>query len=516
MALRRTPPRWGLKQFVADFIGRNTEFKAYPERWELRKTREGGDHWLEWRYTPKLYQVFWYNMIRVRWSGEVLVGKDWRDNLFFVKVDPSHPMGHVRFARFIEPWQITQDYDTDQLWKLWLEYRTPVPPSPRQCAQSFKYQESKYKLRELFLQKRAEMFRKDPPEDMVRRYMEYRDMKYDIRLADRITKKAMMHKWVWTRNKDTELQEKTAWAQALERYEAWNFFNLDLLRPPSRQRLWKLEEDIRSWKFFDKIENPNYLMDPYKKSGVERYMLTPSYVAGEPVPAAVKGEENPLSVGYMNRGKYRVKPIDFMRVSEQNPFPHFPGKEEFDQWFSEQRKELVIARGELEQMKREGYRPLAVGGDLDPYQLSKTLPDPVASREEQVRLLDEARAERNKIEELKAEAARRLLSQGEEGGAGLVIKTFETAVKTEEFGALKAGDAARFREGSLEFANIEEIEMEGDVEPSGRAAAVSVFGGKAKSLFTTVNFSDDSGEEEGQQEATPKPAPPGSNAPDLK
>ena len=80
--------------------------------------RNVGYHWLEYHYRLPIYQVIWHNILRFHFTREVLVGRDWRGNCFFIKEDPKKPGGVVRYAKFIERHELPQDYDTDLLWKV--------------------------------------------------------------------------------------------------------------------------------------------------------------------------------------------------------------------------------------------------------------------------------------------------------------------------------------------------------------------------------------------------------------
>eukprot|EP01062_Namystynia_karyoxenos_P066888 TRINITY_DN60804_c0_g1_i1.p1 TRINITY_DN60804_c0_g1~~TRINITY_DN60804_c0_g1_i1.p1 ORF type:complete len:572 (+),score=192.72 TRINITY_DN60804_c0_g1_i1:79-1716(+) len=508
MALRHTQKRlFVLGSFRRWLLNRLEQPNSHPVHWEGSDRKyKAGYHWLEWRYTPSLTQLLWYNVLRVRWTGEVMVGKDWRDNVFFVKLDDRHPMKHQRFARFNEPWEMKQDYDADHLWKMWLEYRVEKPPTPQQCARAFKYKEERYNIYNVYLKKQQEKDAADPPEERIRRYQEYRDQKWDMRVQKATVNRLMQQRWLWARHQKADIAAKDMFSRWRGHWEGWNFFQLDLLRPPSKQRLWKLEDDMRTWRFIDAIENPKYLLNPYEKSLDEMYLLTPSHVAGEPMPQFLQAEKKPTARAEVFAPFRRMMPVGTQsemahsRVSDDNPFPHFLHSGEFDEWFAEQRRHLVTARAELEQMKRDGFRPLAIGGDLDPYQLSK---EPLSQEEldkQREQLLIEARDERSELERRKSEAARRILgfdpkdprsktpnaiTRGD-SSAFTPLKLFETAVRTEELGDIAPGSAKQYsinksaESGTQTPAAMPDPEAEEDLRPLAAGAAarpgvVSVF-----------------------------------------
>eukprot|EP01065_Artemidia_motanka_P033007 TRINITY_DN39985_c0_g1_i1.p1 TRINITY_DN39985_c0_g1~~TRINITY_DN39985_c0_g1_i1.p1 ORF type:complete len:526 (+),score=173.44 TRINITY_DN39985_c0_g1_i1:107-1684(+) len=499
-----TVRRWMLEKLEAG--------NSHPVQWiGTDRNTKPGYHWLEWRYTPTLSQIIWYNMIRVRWTHEVLVGKDWRDNLFFVKMDGNHPMKHYRFAKFVEPWELKQDYDADNLWKLWLEYRLESAPSPQACARAFKYKEERYSIWQMYLRKREEEDAKDPPEEKIRRFQEYRDQKWDIRRQRQIMAKLWVQKWVWARNMLPEIANRRTYGRWKMHYEADAFYKLDLLRPPSRQRLWKLEDDIRTWKHIDRIENPKYLLDPFEHNQREVHMLTPSYVAGEPLPQKLQVDKRPTSRYEMQRPLRGGKPMAALselgvsRVSQLNPFPHFSDSNEFDEWFADQRMHLVAARAELEQMKRDGFRPLALGGDADPYQMSKAVASPDQAYKNATQLLAEARDERTMIEKRKSEAAVALLGYDPKVGVQSQHFTkppepFVSAVLTEEGGRIQPGSAALYAaQKQLEGGGgevLEEGEKDGEEDEDLRAGTksagvVSVF--DQQSVFGAIGKPEEKG-----------------------
>ena len=121
MALSRTPLRCGpLRDLVTSMLS-----KEDLPRLQISKkvghlaNRTPGYQWLEHHYRLSLTDLVWYNLLRYHFTKEVLVGKDWRGNLFFMKEDPTQPGGAIRFAKFIEGWELPQDYDADYLWKVW-------------------------------------------------------------------------------------------------------------------------------------------------------------------------------------------------------------------------------------------------------------------------------------------------------------------------------------------------------------------------------------------------------------
>ena len=126
---------------------------------------------------------------------------------------------------------------------------------------------------------------------------------------------------------------------------------------------------------------------------------------------------------------------------------------EYQKWFAEQRKHLVASRSELEQMKRDGYRPQEIGGDLDPYEAARPLEDYNARRKRKMAILDAARTERTALEAKKKEAFRALVGGLQEDMHALDaarVKPFEeTAIYTMAEGKIEPGAARRYRHRQL-------------------------------------------------------------------
>ena len=152
---------------------------------------------------------------------------------------------------------------------------------------------------------------------------------------------------------------------------------------------------------------------------------------------------------------------------------------------------MIAARSELEQMKREGFRPREVGGDEDPYLAA--VPEQTQKEEAHKRflLLDTARKERDAIESRKAEALNRLLGrQNSDLAAALdqqaVVPFEETAVYTRVEGKIVPGAAKKYRLKQLEKVR-QNIAPNDDTEQLSEDSSKvrSVFGSKGNTLFAS-------------------------------
>eukprot|EP01059_Diplonema_ambulator_P003168 TRINITY_DN12815_c0_g1_i2.p2 TRINITY_DN12815_c0_g1~~TRINITY_DN12815_c0_g1_i2.p2 ORF type:complete len:510 (+),score=147.57 TRINITY_DN12815_c0_g1_i2:3351-4880(+) len=487
MTLRLTQRRLGLYKWYLEKFWRRDVKHPTPMTSDQKVTP--GYHWLEKHYTPTPWEIFYWNIFRFTITGEVMVGKDWRNNYFFVKPDPSKPTKHNRFARFVEGWELMQDYDTDDLWRKWLDYRIGPPPTPAQCARLHKYQEEKYSIREAALRRMQEEEERDPKVNRIRRYQEYVDQKWDIRRSREIMRSAKQQQWLINQHADPSIQDKFYWSRWQAFYEMYLFHQIDLLRPPSRQKLWKLEDDIRAVELMDKLDNPDYKMNPYETTRGERYVLTPSHVLGRSVPESVVKVER-----VHDRSKLPAIPMgeQKMSVTNEKPIWGMGCESEYREWFAGQRKQLILARAELEQMKRDGYRPDEVGGDLDPYAAARPLDDYKTRRDKRLAMLDQARNERKQVEDKKKDALRRLLGSDERvrqlQDASNDFK--ETAVYTAVRGKITEGEAKRYlneKRAGRTVSPIAAAELDDDTENTGTEidGVRSVFGAKGANLYTT-------------------------------
>ena len=228
-----------------------------------------GYHWVEDRYKIPIWQQLYYNGFWFMLNKQLLVGKDWRGNMFFISENPQKLTGHERYGVFIEHWETEQDYDTDPLWRKWLQYRVAAPPSPEQCAKFHKYTEEKYSMISVIADRLKEQNLTDPAGERTRRYQEYVDQKWDVRRTRQVYSRAKSQSWYSMVMNNPEVSDRDFYARQKAGFEAWNFMNLDLLRPPRKQRLWKLEEDARAQRYINAIDNPNYQLDPFETTRKE-------------------------------------------------------------------------------------------------------------------------------------------------------------------------------------------------------------------------------------------------------
>eukprot|EP01063_Lacrimia_lanifica_P033229 TRINITY_DN5857_c0_g1_i1.p1 TRINITY_DN5857_c0_g1~~TRINITY_DN5857_c0_g1_i1.p1 ORF type:complete len:543 (+),score=188.87 TRINITY_DN5857_c0_g1_i1:88-1716(+) len=491
MALRCTRVRQG---WIAEAVLRkfmSTEDVQSRPTLNAQQEITPGHHWLEQHYTLSAWEMLYWNGWRYRVTGELLVGKDWRGNMFFMKENPNREGYQERFARFVEGWELPQDYDTDHLWKKWLEYRMNTAPTASQCAKMHRYQEEKYNVKVLALEWRRALDKESPPQERIRRYAEYSDQKWDMRRSRAIYNQMQSQQWLIQRENQPDIQDRFWYSRYRDWWETWNFIKLDLLRPPVKQNLWKIEDDARALRHLDAIENADYKLNPWETTRKERYMLTPSHVAGAEVPRSVTHIKKRFDIS-----KLPAVPLGdlAMRISPENPIYGFADDKEYEKWFAEQRKLLISARSELEQMKRDGYRPAEIGGDLDPYVASRPQDSWKLARKKRIDLLDKARAERTALENRKRDARERLLGSMESQQTLQEQAAFrpfvETAVYTKDFGKIEANrtrrqyiDGTHGRVLRPTASVIDDDDTELVSEPND--AVRTVFGGKGAALFST-------------------------------
>ena len=142
-------------------------------------------------------------------------------------------------------------------------------PTPQQCARLYKYNEEKYEIKQIVIKRMQEEDALDPPHERVRRYQEYTDQKWDVRRMKGIMNNVVGQQWLQRRASQPDIQDKEFFAQKQGVYEAYNYMKLDLLRPPKKQHLWKLEDDVRAYKYLEALEKPDYKLDPFKYSRKE-------------------------------------------------------------------------------------------------------------------------------------------------------------------------------------------------------------------------------------------------------
>ncbi|KAJ9470714.1 hypothetical protein DIPPA_30170 [Diplonema papillatum] len=500
MALSRGRPRLAVADTLMGWFVDKRDIQHPVPKMKTSEKVTPGYHWLQQHYVLTPWQILWWNGIKSRFTGEVLVGKDWRNNHFFVKIDPRAHLGHRRFARFAESWELPQDYDADFLWKNWLEYRVGPPPTPQQCARQHKYEESKYDLQELVLQRAQQLEVTDPKHERVRRYQEYMDQKWDIRRSKEITNNALGQTWLIQRNANPDLQDKMMYSRWQALWEWYNFKVVDLLRPPKKQSLWRLEDDARALKYIERIENPDYRMSPFETTRAERYQRTPSFVAGKAVPKSVTE-----LVPTVDMKKLPKKPLGDLltTLSDERPIWGFRNDTEYAEWFADQRKQLISARSELEQMKRDGYRPAELGGDLDPYESARPQESYEARKARQITLISKARQERLALETKKQAAARKLFGLDKQVADFKNSQTTdfkEVAVRVKEYGKIKEGDAKKYlssrkrtrgeADDRLLKAQTFAIDDDDTVSAPDSNVVKSVFGSSGAQLFTAALSKD--------------------------
>ena len=157
------------------------------------------------------------------------------------------------------------------------------------------------------------------------------------------------------------------------------------------------------------------------------------------------------------------------------------------EWFAEQRKHLIIARAELEQMKRDGFRPTAVGGDLDPYAAVKpglTFDQQLAKRRS---LLATARQERVALEVSKQEAAKALFETKKQEYRRLLnnqdTSFAEVVIKTKELGKIVPGSRKMYLERRLTEVVPIPFDDDDTVAQEGQSEVRSVFGEAGQHLY---------------------------------
>eukprot|EP01063_Lacrimia_lanifica_P033230 TRINITY_DN5857_c0_g1_i2.p1 TRINITY_DN5857_c0_g1~~TRINITY_DN5857_c0_g1_i2.p1 ORF type:complete len:589 (+),score=95.40 TRINITY_DN5857_c0_g1_i2:99-1865(+) len=377
------------------------------------------------------------------------------------------------------------------LLQKWLEYRMNTAPTASQCAKMHRYQEEKYNVKVLALEWRRALDKESPPQERIRRYAEYSDQKWDMRRSRAIYNQMQSQQWLIQRENQPDIQDRFWYSRYRDWWETWNFIKLDLLRPPVKQNLWKIEDDARALRHLDAIENADYKLNPWETTRKERYMLTPSHVAGAEVPRSVTHIKKRFDIS-----KLPAVPLGdlAMRISPENPIYGFADDKEYEKWFAEQRKLLISARSELEQMKRDGYRPAEIGGDLDPYVASRPQDSWKLARKKRIDLLDKARAERTALENRKRDARERLLGSMESQQTLQEQAAFrpfvETAVYTKDFGKIEANrtrrqyiDGTHGRVLRPTASVIDDDDTELVSEPND--AVRTVFGGKGAALFST-------------------------------
>ena len=151
----------------------------------------------------------------------------------------------------------------------WLEYRTAAPPTPGQCARLYKYQDEKYDISKVALARLEQSYAEDPPHEQVRRYQEYLDQKWDVRRSNALKNNIYGQRWQTARENQPDIMDKAQFSLFQSQYEVWLHRQVDLLRPPRRQHVWRVEDDARALKFIDELENLDYKLNPFEKTRKE-------------------------------------------------------------------------------------------------------------------------------------------------------------------------------------------------------------------------------------------------------
>eukprot|EP01064_Diplonema_japonicum_P028922 TRINITY_DN4556_c0_g1_i1.p1 TRINITY_DN4556_c0_g1~~TRINITY_DN4556_c0_g1_i1.p1 ORF type:complete len:411 (+),score=104.24 TRINITY_DN4556_c0_g1_i1:380-1612(+) len=374
----------------------------------------------------------------------------------------------------------------------WLDFRMATPPTPQQCARLHKYQEEKYSIKEAGLQHLYEQEMQDPMSHRIRRYQEYVDQKWDVRRSRQIQKGTLGQKWLVKKSNSPDIRDKYYYTRWQAIWESKLFMQIDLLRPPRRQRVWKLEDDYRAVEAMNKIDNPDYKMNPFETTRQERYLSSPSHVAGRAVPTSVTKVEKAFDAS-----KLPPEPVGElrMRITNENPIYGMSSDAEYQEWFADQRKQLIVARAELEQMKRDGFRPDEVGGDLDPYTAARPIDDYKEERRKRTEMLDRARDERQQLEAKKKGALQKMLGTDlkREYLASVAHKGPEEAVVyTKVRGKITEGESKRYLNEKHKLpetrsASLPATAIDDDSENMGEEmeGIRSVFGKKGTGLYSS-------------------------------